>query len=202
MASWELELECVVTLMSLWPIVTMCDHCSNLKFRFVLPSVFLRYTMHTQPNAERDVLLKIQRTAVAILEGCNTGSHISKPNPFLDTSSILPSSHDIVAPIMKLPEGIRQELLGCFINRLNERERFLSVFKSTCSIAGNLNDLDAIRTLKQQQKNRSGKKTFNNVSACYCSYVCPSKYNFRNVHPYLKNISRTMHTHVPQIDWL
>ena len=130
--------------------------------------------MHAQSNlnAERDVLLKIQRTAVAILEGCNTGSYISKPTPVLDISSILPSPHKIVAPMMKLPEGIRQELLGCFTNRLNERERFISFFKSTCSMARNANDLDVTSISKHQRKNRSGKRMFNNVSAYGCSHVC------------------------------
>ena len=123
-------------------------------------------------NAERDVLPKIHRTAVAILEGCYTGSHISKPTLGFtgDASFILPFSHDIASTI-KLPEGegARQELLGCFSNRLNEfHERFLSLCKSTYS---NANDLDTIRISKHQQKNRSGKKTFNNVSAYGSSHV-------------------------------
>jgi hypothetical protein len=153
--------------------------------------------MHAQVNA--DSLPKIHRTAVAILEGCNAVSRISKPTPILDTSSMtldLTFPHDIIAPIMKLPEGIRQELLGCLTNRLNElQEQFLSLFRSTCSMARNANDLDAIRQgirnvyyrrcisplqlqlsrlpdiSKHQPKNRSGKKTFNNVSAYGCSHV-------------------------------
>lgn len=152
--------------------------------------------MHAQSNlvAERDVLRKIHSTAVAILEGCNADSHTSKPTPIFDTSSMtldLSFPQDIFAPIMvKLPEGTRQEVLGCLTNRLNElQERFLSFFRSTCSMARNANDLDAIREgirnvyyrrcilpiqlelsrlpdiSKHQAKNRSGKKTFNNVSA-------------------------------------
>ena len=150
-------------------------------------------------NAERDVLPKIQRTAVVILEGSNAGFHISKPTPVLDTSSMtldLTFPHDIIAPIMKLPEGIRQELLGCLTNRLNElQEQFLSFFRSACSMARNANDVDAIREgvrniyyrrcisplqlqlsrlpdiSNHQTRNSSGKKTFNNVSAHSCSYV-------------------------------
>ena len=149
--------------------------------------------MHAQSNlnAELDVLRKIQRTAVDMLELLGPGPHISKPTPVLDTSSsILPLPQDIFAPIMKLPEGIRQELLGCVTNRLNElQERFLSFFRSTCTMAKNADDLDAIREglknlyyrrcilpiqlqlsrlpeiLKDQQKTRSGKRTFNNVGA-------------------------------------
>ena len=187
--------------------------------------------MHTQSNsnAERDVLRKIQRTAVAILEKCNTGSHISKPTPVFDTSSLtldLTFPHDIIAPVMKLPEGIRQELLGCLTNRVNQlQEQFLSLFRNSCSMARNADELDAIRQgirnvyytrcilplkhqlsqlpdmSKDQQKNRSGKRTFNNVSAYGCSYVSSHNGNFRNIHRYLKSISNTMHTHVPQIDW-
>ena len=156
--------------------------------------------MHAQSNlnAERDVLPKIQCTAVAILGGSDTGSQISRlePTPVLDTSSILLLPHDIIAPLMKLPEGFRQELIDCLANRLNElQERFLSFFRSTCSMARNANDLDAIREgirniyyrrcilpiqlelsrlpdiSKHQQKNRSGKKTFNNVSTYGCSHV-------------------------------
>ncbi|KAF8807823.1 homeobox-domain-containing protein [Phlegmacium glaucopus] len=151
--------------------------------------------MYAQPtfNAERDAMRKFQRTArttVAILEGYNAGFHISKPSPVLDTSSMtldLTLPHDIFAPIMKLPEGIRQEFLGCFMNRLNGlQEQFLSIFRSTCSMARSVNDLDAIRQgvrsiyyrqyiplfqlqlsrladlPKPQQQNHSGKKTFNN----------------------------------------
>ena len=200
-------------------VVTRCDHCS---FKFKIPiccSAVLQITivfMHAQSNldAERDVLRKIQRTAVAILEGCNAGSdisnshiskphiskpHISKPTPVLDTSSItldLTFPHDIMAPIMaKVPEGIRQELLGCLTSRLNElQEQFLSFFRSTCSMARNANDLDAIRQglenvfyrrcilpiqlelsrlpdISKDQKNRNGKRAFNNVSAYGCAHV-------------------------------
>ena len=188
--------------------VTPCDHCSLNSSPFC--SVFLRITivyMHAQSNldAEREVLRKIQRTAVAILDESNADSHISKPTPIskhtptFDTSSMtldLTFPHDIIAPIMKLPEGIRQEVLGRFTNRLNEvQELFLSFFRSICSMAKNANDLDAIRQglksvyyrrcislmqvqlsrlpdiSKQQSKNRSGKKTFNNVSAYCCSLV-------------------------------
>ena len=129
--------------------------------------------MHAQSNlnAERALLPKIHRTAVAILEECNAGTHISNPTPVLDTSSIAPLPHDIVAPLMKLPEGIRQELLGCFANRLNERERFLSFFRSACKMIRNANDSDAISIPKHQRKNRSGKKTFNNVSSYGRSHV-------------------------------
>ena len=171
--------------------------CSFQTLSLLPPIVY----MHAQSNlnAERDVLSKIQRTAVAILERSNTGSHISKPTPILDTSSMtldLTIPHDIIAPIMKLPEGIRQELLGCFTSRLNElQERFLSFFRSACSMAGDANDLDAIRQgltkiyyrqciaplrlqisqlpdiSKHQRKNQSGKRTFNNVSAYGCSHV-------------------------------
>ena len=178
---------------------------SNLKFRFVLVTVFLVFLpitivyMHTQSNlnAERDILLKIKGTAIAILERSNAGSHISKPTPVLDTSSLtldLTFPHDIIAPIMKLPEKIRQERLCCFTNQLNElQEQFLSVFRSTCSMARNANDLDAIRQgfknvyyrqcispLQLQlsrlpdtskRKNYSGKRSFNNVSAYGCSHV-------------------------------
>ena len=168
--------------------------------------VFLRITiiyMHAQSdlNVDRDALSKIHRTAVAILERFNAGSDISKPTPVLDTSSMaldlnLTIPHDIIAPIMKLPEGIRQELLCRFTNQLNElREQFLSVFRSTCSMARNANELDAIRQglrnvyyrrcvsplqlqlsrlpdiSKHQRKNHSGKRTFNNVSAYGCSHV-------------------------------
>ena len=127
--------------------------------------------MHAQSNldAERDVLRKIQRTAIAILEGSNAGSHISNP-PVLETPILL-FPHDIVAPIMKLPEaeGTRQELLGCFANRLNEfHERFLSLYRSTYS---NANHLDTLRISKYHQKNRSGKKTFNIVSAYGYSHL-------------------------------
>ena len=159
--------------------------------------------MHAQSNVERDALSKIKCTAVAILERSNSGSHISKPTPVLDTSSMtldLTFPRDIIAPLMKLPEGIRQELLGCFINRLNEQGRFLSFFKRACSMVRNANDLDAIRISKHQRKNRSGKRAFNNVSAYGCSHVCPLNRNFRNIRRYLKSISSTMHTHVPQID--
>ena len=196
--------------------------------------------MHAQSNldAERDVLRKIHRTAVAILEKCNTGSHISKPAPVLDTSSTLDTStmtldlsfpHDIIAPIMKLPEGIRQELLGRFTNRLNDlQQQFLSFFRSISSMARNSNDLEAIRqglrnvfyrrcisllqlqlsrlpdNSKHQPKNSSGKKTFNNVSAYIWLLVrlCRLDRNFRSIHHFLKSISTTMHTHLPQIDWL
>ena len=163
--------------------------------------------MHSQSNldAEREVLRKIQRTAVAILDESNADSHISKPTPVLDTSSILDTSsmtldltfpHDIIAPIMKLPEGIRQGVLGCFTNRVNEvQELFLSFFKSVCSMARNASDLDAIRQglrnvyyrrcislmqvqlsrlpdiSKHQPKNRSAKRTFNNVSAYGYSHI-------------------------------
>ena len=192
--------------------------------------------MHAQSNldAEREVLRKIQRTAVAILDESNADSHISKPTPVLDTSSILDTSsmaldltfpHDIIAPIMKLPEGIRQKVLGCFTNRVNEiQELFLSFFRSVCSMARNANDLDAIRQglrnvyyrrcislmqvqlsrlpdiSKHQPKNRSAKRTFNNVSAYSYSHICPSNRNFRNIRRYLKSISSTMHIHVPQTD--
>lgn len=124
--------------------------------------------MHTQSNInpERDVLPKIQCIAVAILGESNTGFQISKP-PVLDASI----SHEIITPIMKLPEGTRLELLGCFSNRQNERERFLSFFRSACSMIRNANDLDAISISKHQQKNRSGKKTFNNVSSYGYSHV-------------------------------
>ena len=153
--------------------------------------------MLAQSNA--DGLPKIQRTAVAMLEILNAGSHISKPTPVFDTSSMtldLTVPHDVIAPIMKLPEGIRQELLGCLTNRLDElQEQFLSLFRSACSTARNANDLDAIRQgirnvyyrrcisplqlqlsrlpdiSKHQPKNHSGKKTFNNVSAYSCSHV-------------------------------
>ena len=157
--------------------------------------------MHAQSNlnAELDVLRKIHRTAVAIIEGCNAGSHISQPTPVLDTF-ILPFPHDIIAPMMKLPEaeGTRKELLGCYTNRLNEfHERFLSFYRSACS---NANVLDAMHS-KHQPKNRSGKKTFNNVSAYGCSHVYTPNRNFRNILRYLKSISSTMHTHVFQIDW-
>ena len=153
--------------------------------------------MHAQPNldAERDVLPKIQCTAVAILGGSNSCSDISKLEftPVPDTPSILLSPHGIIASIMKLPEGFHQELLDCLNNRLNElQERFLTIFRSMCSMARNANDLDAIRQgignvyyrrcilpiqlelsrlqdiSKHQPKNRSGKRTFNNVSV-YCS---------------------------------
>ena len=161
--------------------------------------------MHAQSNlnAELDVLSKIQRTAVVL---SNASSHISKPTPVLDTSAMtldltsmtldLTFPHDIIAPIMKLPEGIRQELLGCFTNRLNKlQEQFLSVFRSTCSMARNANELDAIRQglrnvyyrqcitplqlqlsrlpdiSKHQSKNHNGKRTFNNVSTYSCSHV-------------------------------
>ena len=184
--------------------------------------------MHAQSNlnAERDVLRKIKCTAVSILE--LTGSHISKPTPVLDTSSMtldLTLPHDIITPIMKLPEGIRQEFLGRLTNRLNTlQEQFLSVFRSTCSMAGNENDLDAIRQglrnvyyrqcispLQLQlsrlpdiskRKNHSGKRTFNNVSAYGCSHVyVPPNRKFRNIRHCLRSISSTMHIHVPQIDW-
>ena len=202
-----------------------------LQFRFVLRVCYSRiivYTsMHFQSNlnAERDVLSKIQRTAVVL---SNAGSHISKPTPVLDTSSMtldLTFPHDIIAPIMKLPEGVRQELLGRFTSRLNElQEQFLSFFRSTCSMARNANELDAIRQglrniyyrrcisplqlqlsrlpdiSKHQQRNHSGKRTFNNVSDYGCSHVCPPNRNFRNIRRYLKSISITMHTHVLQID--
>ena len=156
-------------------------------------------TTQSNLDAERDILPKIYRTAVAILDGCNAVSHFSKPTPVLDTTSfILDTSsmsldltfpHDIIAPMMKLPEGVRQELLGCLTNRLNElQQRFLSFFRSTCSMARNA-DQDAIRQglenvyyrrcilpiqlelsrlvdiSKHQRKNRNGKGTFNNVSA-------------------------------------
>ena len=158
--------------------------------------------MHAQPNlnAEVDVLRKIQRTAVEMLELLGSGSHISRPAPSaLDTSSMtldLTFPHDIIAPIMKLPHGIREELLGRFTNRLKElQEQFLSIFRSICSMARNTNDLDAIRQglrnvyygrcisilqqqlsrlpdiSKHQPKNSSGKKAFNNVSANGCSSV-------------------------------
>ena len=162
--------------------------------------------MHAQSDlkAERDVLPKIQRTAVAMLELLNAGSHISKPTPVLDTSSMtldLTFPHDIIAPVMKLPEGIRQELLDCLTNRVNLlQEQFLSLFRNTCSMARDANDRDAIRQglekvyyrrcilpiqlelsrlpdiSKDQQKSRSGKKTFNNVSAYCCShfYIPPT----------------------------
>ena len=141
--------------------------------------------MHSQSNlnAERDVLPKIHRTAVAILEECNAGTHISKPIPVLDTSSNSHIPHDIARPLMKLPEGIRQELLGCFSNRLNERERFLSFFRSACSMIRKANDLDA-KIPNHQQKNRSGKKTFNNVSACYCSQVYVSPTAILGIYPF------------------
>ena len=156
--------------------------------------------MHAQSNlnAELDVLRKIQRTAVDMLELLGAGSHISKPTPVLDTSSSIlpPFPQDIFAPIMKLPEGARQELLDCVTNRLNElQERFLSFFRSTCSMARNADDLDAIREglrnvyyrrcvlpiqvqlsrlpdiSKHQPKNRGGKRTFNNVGAYRSSHV-------------------------------
>ena len=186
--------------------------------------------MHAQPNldAERDALRRIQRTAVDIIE--LVGSRVSKPTPVLDTSSMtldLTVPHDVMAPIMKLPEGIRQELLGCLTNRLNGlQEQFLSLFRSTCSMARNADDLDAIRQgirdvyyrrcilplqlqlsrlpdiSKHQPKNRSGKKTFNNVSVNGYSHVyVPPNRNFRNIPRYLKSISSTMRTHVPQIEW-
>ena len=169
--------------------MTTCDHCSNLKFRFVLSEFcclfcsFLRITivyMHAQStiNAERDVLLKIKCTAVAILGGS-----------------------DIIAPTMKLPEGIRQELLSCFTNRLNEQERFLFSFRNACSMLKNATDPDAMRISKHQRKNRSGKRTFNNVSAYVRPHSLSPNRNFRNIRRYLKSISSTMHTHVPQIDW-
>ena len=150
-------------------------------------------------SPELDILRKIHRTAVAILEECNPSSHISKPTPAFDTSTMtldLTFPHDIIAPVMKLPDGIREELLGCLTKRLNGlQEQFLSLFRSTCSMARNANDIDAIRQAirnvyytrcilplqhqlsqlpdisKDQQKNRSGKKTFNNVSAYGCSHV-------------------------------
>ena len=156
--------------------------------------------MHAQSilNAERDILRKIQRTAIAILEGSNAGSHISKPT----TSSILPFPHDVITAILKLPEakGTRQEPADCFTDRLNEfHERFLSFYRSTYS---NANDLDARSISKHQHKNRSGKKTFNIVSAySLLTCLCPFNRNFRNIRHYLKSISSTMHIHVPQIDW-
>ena len=127
--------------------------------------------MHAQStsNAELDVLRKIQRTAVDMLELLSSSSQISKPTPFLDTSILPP--HDI-SPIMKLPEGTRLELLGCFTNRLNEQQRFLSSFRSAFSIIRNTNDMDAVRNSKHQRKSRSGKKTFNNVSTYGCPHVC------------------------------
>ena len=158
--------------------------------------------MHDQSNldVERDVLPKIQRTAVAMLELLSAGSDISKSTPVLDTSSHLPFPHDIITPAIKLPEGIHQELLGCLTNRLNElQERFLSCFRTTCSMARNANDRDAIRQglenvyyrrcilpiqlelsrlpviSKDQQKNRNGKRMFNNVSAYGYLYVYPSQ---------------------------
>ena len=158
--------------------------------------------MHAQPNlnAEVDVLRKIQRTAVDMLELLGSGAHISKPTlSALDTSSMtldLTIPHDIIAPIMKLPDGIREELLGRFTNRLKElQEQFLSIFRSICSMARNANDLDSIRQglrnvyygrcisilqlqlsrlpdiSKHQPKNSSGKKTFNNVSVHGYSFV-------------------------------
>ena len=128
--------------------------------------------MHAQSNLneERDVLFRIKCTAVSILE--LTGSHTSKHTPPLDTSSILPFPHDIIAPIMKLPEGVRQKLLTCFANRPNEREQILSFFRSASAVVRNANDLDAIRISKHQRKNYSGKRTFNNVSTYGCSHVC------------------------------
>jgi hypothetical protein len=179
----------------------------TIVLQFEIPILFFLFLpiiivyMHAQSNldAERDVLRKIHRTAVAILEGCNAGSHISKPTPVLDTSSLtldLTFPPDIIAPIMKLPDGIRQEVLGRLTSRLNElQEQFLSFFRSACSMARNANDLDAIRQglrnvyyrrcilplqlqlsrlpdiPNHQPKNRSGKRTFNNVSACGCSHV-------------------------------
>ena len=132
--------------------------------------------MHAQSNlnVDRDALSKIHRTAVAILE--LSGPHISKPTPGLDTSSMaldlnLTFPHDIIAPIMKLPERIFQEILGCSTNRPNEQERILSFFRSACSRVRNANDLDAIRISKHQRKNRSGKRTFNNVSTYGRSHV-------------------------------
>ena len=187
--------------------------------------------MHAQSNSnvERDVLPKIQRTAVAMLELLGAGPHISEPTPVLDTSSMtldLTLPHDIIAPVMKLPDGIREELLGCLTKRLNDlQEQFLSLFRSACSTARNANDLDRIRQAiksvyytrcilplqhqlsqlplipKHQPKNSSGKRTFNNVSAYGCSYISSHNGNFRNIPRYLKSISNTMHTHVPQIDW-
>ena len=184
------------------PIVTTSDHCSQISnSALFFPSSSLFFVspsshMNAQPNlsAELDVLRRIHRTAVAIIEGCNP--HISKPTPVFDTS-ILPFPH----AIMKLPEagGTRQELLRCFINRFNEPERFLSSFRSACSMITNANDLDAT---KQQRKNCSKKKTFNNVGAYGFSHVCPSNLNFRNIRPYLRSILSTMHTHLPQIDRL
>ena len=151
---------------------------SNLNVeRDVLPKTvaILVYMLgQSNLNAERDFLPKVQRTAVAILEGSN--AHISKPTPVPDTSSMLSFPHDIIAPIMKLPEGIRQEFLGCFTNRQNEQERFLSFFRSTYSMARNANDLNAPE--KHQRKNRSGKGTFNNVSAYGCSHVSVSQSQF------------------------
>ena len=153
--------------------------------------------MNAQSNlsAELDVLRRIHRTAVAIIEGCNP--HISKTTPLLDIS-ISPFPQ---ASVMKLPEagGSRQELLRCFLNRLNEPEQFLSSFRSACSMITNANDLDAKKHLR---KNRSGKKTFNNVSAWLLTRLCPSNCDFRNIRRYLKSILSTMLIHVPPIDWL
>jgi hypothetical protein len=156
--------------------------------------------MHAQSNLnERDGLPKIQRTAAAMLDLLSAGSHISKPTPVFDSSSItldFTFPHDIFTPLLKLPDRTREELLGRLTNRLNElQEQFLSCFRSACSVARNANDLDAIRqglrniylrrcisplqlqlsrlsdVSKHQPKNSSGKKTFNNVSAYGCSYV-------------------------------
>ena len=130
--------------------------------------------MHAQSNlnAERHVLPKIQHTAIAMLEGFNAVSHISKPTPVLGT-------------LMKLPGGIRQELLDCFTNRMNEKERFLSLFRSACSMVINANDLDAIR-ISKHQKIRSGKRTFNNVSAYCCSQSMSPKLQSQEYTPLLE----------------
>jgi hypothetical protein len=203
LCQWSTVTDSIVTDDSV--TIVLQNQISNFKFRLVvLLSFFVSPSfMHTQSNAnvERDVLPKIQRTAVAMLELLSAGSHISKPTPILDTSSMtldLTFPHDIIAPIMKLPEGIREELLGCLTNRLNElQQQFLSLFRSTCSTARNANDLDGIRQAirnvyytrcilplqhqlsrlpdisKHQQKNRSGKRTFNNVSGYGFSHVYP-----------------------------
>ena len=162
--------------------------------------------MHALSSLNAELLSKIQRTAVAILDESIVDSHISKPTPVLNTSSILDTSsmtldltfpHDMFAPIMNLPDGINQEILGRLTNRLNElQKQFLSFFRNACSMARNANDLDAIRQgirniyytrcilplqlqlsrlpdiSKHQPKNRSsGKRTFNNVSTYGFSHV-------------------------------
>ena len=172
--------------------------------------------MHAHSNLNAELLSKIQRTAVAILDESNADPHIfkltpiSKPTPVLDTSSMtldLTFPHDIFAPIMKLPDGIHQELLSRLTNRLNElQEQFLSFFRSACSMARNANDVDAIRQgirnvyytrcisplqlqlsrlpdISKHQPKNSGKKTFNNVSAYRCSHVYVSITAILGIYP-------------------